>query len=206
MTQYSGSLFVVSAPSGAGKSTLVTALLAQDKGISLSISHTTRAPRPGEVDGREYHFVTEAQFDAIKSQDGFLEFAYVHGNWYGTSRAWIESKMAADEDVLLEIDWQGAEQVMKLIPSAVSVFILPPSMTELERRLRGRGTDSESVIAKRLAAAGTELAQAHQYDYVILNDNFEIASQELSAVIVASRCRFRQQHVRHAKQLAQFGL
>ena len=206
MTKYSGSLFVVSAPSGAGKSSLVNALLNRDSGISLSISHTTRAPRPGEVNGQHYHFVDVASFQAMQAQDGFLEHAHVHGNYYGTSKSWIESKMEADEDVLLEIDWQGAAQVMKLVPSAVSIFILPPSMAELERRLRGRGTDAEEVIIKRLAAAETELAQASMYDYVILNDNFETALDELSAIVVASRCRFVQQHVRHADPFKQFGL
>jgi guanylate kinase len=203
---YSGSLFVVSAPSGAGKSSLVSGLLKQDPGIGLSISHTTRAPRPGEQNGREYHFVDQAHFEEIRQSNGFLEYAEVHGNWYGTSLAWVRSKMAADEDVLLEIDWQGAEQVMKLIPEAVAIFILPPSMNELERRLRGRGTDSEDVIAKRLAAASTELARAHLYDYVILNDDFNVALRELASIVVASRCRFRQQVSRRGEQLKQFGL
>ncbi len=206
MTQYAGSLYIVSAPSGAGKSSLVKALLAQDTGIGLSISHTTRAPRPGEEDGREYHFVSTETFLAMKAANGFLEHAHVHGNWYGTSKAWVASQMQQDRDVLLEIDWQGAKQVMGLVPEGVSIFILPPSMDELERRLRGRGTDSEEVIARRLDAAGQELAQAPGYDYLILNDDFKIALEELKCVVTASRCRFAQQRARHKQQFSNFNI
>ncbi len=204
--EYAGSLFVVSAPSGAGKSSLVAALLQKDQGLSLSISHTTRPARAGESNGQQYHFVDEATFTRMRDADEFLEYAHVHGNWYGTAKQWIASKMAADEDVLLEIDWQGAQQIMKILPQAVSVFIMPPSMAELERRLQGRGTDSAAVITRRLAAAGTELAQASRYDYVILNDDFEVALHELLSIVVASRCRFPQQAVRRGEQLRQFGL
>lgn len=206
MGSYAGSLFIISAPSGAGKSTLVRALLAEDPDIRLSVSHTTRTPRAGERDGEHYHFTDVDSFTAIKDQGDFLEYAHVHGNWYGTSRRWIEQQMSIDQDVLLEIDWQGARQVMKLLPDAVSVFILPPSLTELERRLRGRGTDPEAVIARRMAAAGQELAQAPQYDFVIINDDFQTALQALKSVISSARCRFAQQRARHTPQFQEFGI
>ena len=149
----SGHLYIVTAPSGAGKTTLVRMLLENDSGIRLSISYTTRAPRAGETDGREYHYTDAGTFRSMVDRGEFLEWAEVHGNCYGTSRLWIESEMAAGRDVLLEIDWQGAQQVRKLFPAAIGVFIMPPSMAELERRLVGRGTDSAEVIARRLAAA-----------------------------------------------------
>lgn len=203
---YSGSLFIVSAPSGAGKSSLVKALLDSIEGISLSISSTTRTARPGEEDGVHYHFISEHQFETLREDDGFLEWAHVHGNYYGTSRHWVESEMAADRDVLLEIDWQGAEQVVRKVPNVVSIFILPPSLEELERRLRGRGTDSEAVILKRMGAAQLEIEQARRFDYVILNDNFEQALLELKSIVIASRCRFNQQMARHGDQLKNIGL
>ncbi len=206
MASYAGSLYIISAPSGAGKSTLVKSLLAEDRDIRLSVSHTTRAPRAGERNGEHYHFTDVTTFSAMKDQGDFLEYAHVHGNWYGTSRKFIEQQMAADQDVLLEIDWQGARQVMKLLPEAVSIFILPPSLTELERRLRGRGTDSEEVIARRMAAAGQELAQAPQYDFVIINDDFQTALQGLKSVISSARCRFAQQRARHTPQFEEFGI
>lgn len=205
-SQYSGSLFIVSAPSGAGKSSLVKALLDSIEGISLSISSTTRPARPGEEDGVHYHFISEHQFQALREDDGFLEWAHVHSNYYGTSRQWVESEMAADRDVLLEIDWQGAEQVVRKVPNVVSIFILPPSLEELEKRLRGRGTDSEAVILKRMGAAQLEIEQARRFDYVILNDNFEQALLELKSIVIASRCRFNQQMARHGNQLKNIGL
>lgn len=205
-THYAGSLFIVSAPSGAGKSTLVKALLNNVDGISLSISSTTRPARPGEQNGIDYHFVTPEQFDSARDTDGFLEWAHVHGNSYGTSRQWVESQMAIDKDVLLEIDWQGAEQVVRKIHNVVSIFILPPSLEELERRLRGRGTDSEAVILKRLGAAQLEIEQARRFDYVILNDDFNQALLELKSIVYASRCRFNQQVARHGAQLKSIGL
>lgn len=205
-THYAGSLFIVSAPSGAGKSTLVKALLNNVDGISLSISSTTRPARPGEQNGIDYHFVTPEQFDSVRNADGFLEWAHVHGNSYGTSRQWVESQMAIDKDVLLEIDWQGAEQVVRKIHNVVSIFILPPSLEELERRLRGRGTDSEAVILKRLGAAQLEIEQARRFDYVILNDDFNQALLELKSIVYASRCRFNQQVARHGAQLKSIGL
>jgi guanylate kinase len=205
-THYAGSLFIVSAPSGAGKSTLVKALLNNVDGISLSVSSTTRPARPGEKNGIDYHFVTPEQFDDIRNADGFLEWAHVHGNSYGTSRQWVESQMLIDKDVLLEIDWQGAEQVVRKIHNVVSIFILPPSLEELERRLRGRGTDSEAVILKRLGAAQLEIEQARRFDYVILNDDFNQALLELKSIVYASRCRFNQQMARHGAQLKSIGL
>ncbi|MCQ8897344.1 guanylate kinase [Limnobacter humi] len=203
---YSGSLFIVSAPSGAGKSSLVKALLSEVEGIGLSISNTTRRPRPGEQDGVDYHFISEHQFEAIRDQDGFLEWAHVHGNYYGTSRQWVEGQMATDRDVLLEIDWQGAEQVVRKVSNVVSIFILPPSLEELERRLRGRGTDAEEVILKRMGAAQLEIEQARRFDYVILNDNFDQALLELKSIVYAARCRFNQQMARHGAQLKSIGL
>ncbi|BET25582.1 guanylate kinase [Limnobacter thiooxidans] len=203
---YSGSLFIVSAPSGAGKSSLVKALLAEVQGVGLSISNTTRKARIGEVDGKDYHFISQTEFETIRDEDGFLEWAHVHGNYYGTSRSWVENQMAIDRDVLLEIDWQGAEQVVRKVDNVVSIFILPPSMEELEKRLRGRGTDSEEVILKRMGAAQREIEQATRFDYVILNDDFTQALLELKSIVFASRCRFNQQMARHGAQLKSIGL
>ena len=170
-----GSLFLVSAPSGAGKSSLVNALLAKIPGIALSISTTTRAPRPGEVNGREYHFTTVEEFLAARERGEFLESAEVHGNFYGTSKKWIEDTMAKGGDVLLEIDWQGARQVREHFPEAVSIFILPPSIQALEDRLHKRGQDSEQTITRRLLGAGAEMAHASEFDFVIINSVFENA-------------------------------
>ena len=194
----SGHLYIVTAPSGAGKTTLVRLLLENDPGIRLSISYTTRSPRPGEQDGREYNFVDMATFRAMVGRDEFLEWAEVHGNCYGTSRPWIEAEMAAGRDVLLEIDWQGAQQVRKAFPEAIGVFILPPSLAELENRLTGRGTDSAEVIARRLAAAQDEMRHVVEFDYVIINDALQQALADLLAVVRASRLRLDRQHVRHA--------
>jgi guanylate kinase len=206
LSHYSGSLFIVSAPSGAGKSSLVKALLTEVQGIGLSISHTTRKPRAGETPGKDYHFIHQAEFETIRNQEGFLEWAYVHGNYYGTSMSWLEGQMSIDRDVLLEIDWQGAEQVTQKIDNVVSIFILPPSFEELEKRLRGRGTDSEEVILKRMAAAQLEIEQARRFDYVIVNDDFTQALLELKSIVFASRCRFNQQMARHGVQLKSIGL
>ena len=168
-----GTLFVVAAPSGAGKSTLVNALLEREPSISLSISHTTRPPRPGEQYGRHYYFVERAEFEREVAEGVFLEHAEVHGNFYGTSRTTVAELLEQGRDVLLEIDWQGARQIRKSKPDCVSVFILPPSRAELERRLRGRGSDSAEVIARRLHNSREEIAHAHEFDYVIVNDRFE---------------------------------
>ena len=194
----SGNLFVVAEPSGAGKTTLVRLLLEQESSVHLSISYTTRGPRPGEENGREYHFVDNVEFQAMIARHEFLEWAEVHGNFYGTSQKWIADQLAAGHDVLLEIDWQGAQQVRKLFPQAIGIFILPPSMEELTRRLTGRGTDSADVIARRLAAAQAEMRHVGEFDYVIINDQLAQALEELRAVVRASRLSFGVQRVRHA--------
>ena len=203
---HAGSLFMVSAPSGAGKSSLVNGLLAQEPDLQLSISSTTRAPRPGEVDGREYHFTSSADFLARQQNNEFLESAEVHGNYYGTSRILINQFLQAGTDMLLEIDWQGAQQVQRQFPKAVGIFILPPSIDALEQRLKKRGQDSESVIQKRLLAANGEIAHAPEFEYVIINHDFEIALAELVSIVRATRCRFNQQAARNSGLFAQFNL
>ncbi len=184
-----GNLFIVAAPSGAGKSTLVNAVLAEDCNLTLSVSYTTRAPRPGEVDGREYHFVDLPAFQAMQKRGDFLECAEVHGNHYGTSQKWIADTRSTGRDIVLEIDWQGAQQVRKLFPEAVGIFILPPSMPELERRLRSRGKDSDEAIRQRLHNAREEIEHVGEFDYVIINKDFEHARGDLAAVIRAVRLR-----------------
>ncbi|HUB90205.1 MAG TPA: guanylate kinase [Dyella sp.] len=192
-----GTLFIVAAPSGAGKSTLVNALLAREPGISLSISHTTRPPRPGEQYGRHYYFVERAEFEREVTQGIFLEHAEVHGNFYGTSRKTVQDLLQQGRDVLLEIDWQGATQIRKAKPDVVSVFILPPSRAELERRLRGRGSDSAEVIERRLRNSRGEIAHAHEFDYIIVNDRFEEALDGLQAIVRTVRQRSVLQCLRH---------
>ncbi len=183
----SGNLFIVSAPSGAGKSSLVTALLEKDPAIRLSVSYTTRPPRPGEVDGVHYHFIGMAAFQERLGRGEFLESAEVYGNYYGTSQPWIEAEMASGRDILLEIDWQGAAQVRRLMPEAVSIFILPPSLEALRFRLEGRGTDSAEVIAKRMAAAREDISHALEFDYLVVNDEFDVALADLLAIARARR-------------------
>jgi guanylate kinase len=197
----SGQLFIVSAPSGAGKSSLVKALLERDPAIRLSVSYTTRAPRPGEMDGVHYHFVTREDFLARLERTEFLESAEVYGNFYGTSHPWIESEMAAGRDILLEIDWQGASQVRRLMPQAKSVFILPPSLSELQRRLEGRGTDSAEIIAKRMAAAREDISHAMEFDYLVVNDRFEEALADLLAIARSGRLVMEVQSRRQAQLL-----
>jgi guanylate kinase len=201
-----GNVFMVVAPSGAGKSTLVNALLARDGAIALSVSFTTRAPRPGEEDGREYHFTDVADFLARRARGEFLESAEVHGHHYATSRRWIGERLAEGRDVLLEIDWQGARQVRGVFPQAVGVFILPPSIEALEARLHRRGQDPAPVIARRLLAAGSEIAHAGEFDYVIINENFDRALEQLVAVVASTRLRYASQLARHRQLFAQFGL
>lgn len=184
-----GTLFIVAAPSGAGKSTLVNALLEREPSISLSISHTTRPPRPGELYGRHYYFVEREEFQREVAEGIFLEHAEVHGNFYGTSRKTVQDLLRQGRDVLLEIDWQGAVQVRKAKPDCVGVFILPPSRAELERRLRGRGSDSEEVIERRLRNSRGEIAHAHEFDYIIVNDQFEDALDTLHAIVRTVRQR-----------------
>jgi guanylate kinase len=196
---YTGSMLMVVAPSGAGKSSLVNALLKQDAGIDLSVSFTTRAPRPGEVNGREYNFLSEAEFLARKEAGDFLEWAKVHGNYYGTSKSWIESQMKNGRDVILEIDWQGARQVQAIIPQAIWIFILPPSIQALEDRLLHRAQDDEATIQKRVMAAKEELTHVAEADYLVINDDFETALAELNQVVLASRLRKNSQLVRHQK-------
>jgi len=201
-----GNLFMVVAPSGAGKSTLVNALLEREPGIALSVSYTTRAPRPGERDGREYHFVGVDEFKRRRERGEFLESAEVHGNFYASSRLWIDERMAADGDVLLEIDWQGARQVKAGFASAVGIFVLPPSIEALAERLRKRGQDSEAVIARRLLAAGSEIAHAPEADYVIINENFDVALRQLIAIVTATRLRYASQAARHHDLFAALGI
>ncbi|MFC4528808.1 guanylate kinase [Dyella halodurans] len=198
-----GTLFVVAAPSGAGKSTLVNALLEREPAISLSISHTTRPPRPGELYGRHYYFVERVAFEREVAEGIFLEHAEVHGNLYGTSRTTVSELLEQGRDVLLEIDWQGARQIRQSKPDCVSVFILPPSRAELERRLRGRGSDSAEVIARRLHNSREEIAHAHEFDYVIVNDRFEDALADLQAIVHAVRLRTSLQWQRHEALIAE---
>ena len=197
-----GHLYVVAAPSGAGKTTLVGLLCENDPGIRVSISSTTRAPRPGEAQGREYHFVDVQNFLEMVSRGEFLEWAEVHGNYYGTSKRWIEAQMTAGNDVLLEIDWQGAQQVRKAFPEAVGVFILPPSLEELKARLSGRGTDAPEIIARRIAAARDEMRHVDEFDYVIINDDLQQALGNLNSVVSASRLQYKNQRQRHAALFA----
>jgi len=185
-----GNLYVIAAPSGAGKSTLVKALLAQDPRLQLSVSHTTRSPRGQEQNGREYYFVSPAAFDAMVQADAFVEWAHVHNHRYGTSRQAIEDKIQAGADIVLEIDYQGAMQIKTLFPDAVTIFILPPSWVELRARLEKRGEDSAEVIALRLENAATEMAQAPNFDFVIINDLFERALADLQLVVNAQRLRY----------------
>ncbi len=199
----SGSLFIVSAPSGAGKSSLVQALIEGDPHLRLSVSYTTRAPRPGEENGVHYHFVDRDSFQAMLGRAEFLESAEVYGNWYGTSQPWIEAQMAMGLDILLEIDWQGATQVRRLFPEAVGVFILPPSLRELERRLHGRGQDSAEVIARRLAAAREDMTHALEFDYLVVNDVFDMALADLRAIVRAQRLGVRRQMTRLAPLLGE---
>ena len=193
-----GTLFIVAAPSGAGKSSLVNAVLAREPGIVLSISFTSRAPRPGERHAQHYHFVDRAEFERMIAAGDFFEHALVHGDYKGTARQSVQPQLAAGKDVLLEIDWQGARQVREKVPEAVSVFILPPSRDALEQRMRARGQDSEEVIQRRLAAAREEMSHYAEFDYVIVNEVFATAVAEMCAIFVASRLRRGEQQRRHA--------
>ena len=192
-----GTLFIVAAPSGAGKSSLVNAVLERTPGIALSISYTSRAARPGERHAQHYHFIDAAQFQRMIATGDFFEHALVHGDYKGTARQSVEPQLASGMDVLLEIDWQGARQVRKQLPDALSVFILPPSRQALESRMRSRGQDSEAVIAQRLAAAREEMSHHGEFDYVVVNDDFETAVCEIQAIFLASRLRTPVQEARH---------
>ncbi len=195
---YSGSMILVVAPSGAGKSSLVSALMTTDPTLSLSVSFTTRSPRPGEIEGINYHFISEEEFLSRKEQDDFLEWAFVHGNYYGTSRSWIMDKMEQGQDVILEIDWQGARQIQKIVPQAIWIFILPPSLKTLEERLRDRGQDDEQTIQRRIKAAHDELSHLSEANYLVVNDLFQAALFELRQIISSSRLRTSPQLLRHS--------
>jgi len=192
-----GTLITVTAPSGAGKTTLVRELLRCDSNLRLSVSFTTRAPREGEENGREYHFVETRRFLEMRDNGGFVEWAEVHGNYYGTSSAWLAEQLEEGHDTVLEIDWQGARQVREAFPESMSVFVLPPSLQELENRLRGRGTDSEETIALRLQAALGEMRHVQEFSYVIINSRLPDAVAELAAIVQAGRLRYSNQHKRH---------
>lgn len=198
MTQATGTLYIVSAPSGAGKTTLVKALVEQIDTLKVSVSHTTRAVRPGEVDGLNYHFTSREQFLSQVNEGDFLEHAEVFGNLYGTSQSTVEQTLADGHDLILEIDWQGAQQVRRALPHARSIFILPPSREALQQRLSNRGQDSDEVIAARMALATTEMSHYVEYDYIVINDDFQIALEELKSVLVGNRLTLaRQQAVYH---------
>ena len=197
-----GNLFIITAASGAGKTSLIKALLAKDAHLKLSISHTTRKPRPGEVDGSDYHFVDDASFLRMLGAAQFLESAEVHEARYGTSQAAVDGPLNAGFDVILEIDWQGAEQVRRLYPKAVSIFVLPPSVETLAYRLNTRGQDSRETIAKRVAAAREEMRHVSEFDYVTINDDFAIALQDISAIIRAQRLAIAVQLQRYASLIS----
>ncbi len=184
-----GTLYIISAPSGAGKTSLVRQLVATVPNMQVSVSHTTRPSRPGEVEGRDYHFIDKARFEALAAEGAFLEHACVFGNFYGTARSQVVEKLTAGDDVILEIDWQGARQVLAAMPDSVSVFILPPSQAELERRLRDRKQDSDEVIERRMQEAVSEMSHYAEYDYLIVNDDFDGALADLCAIVRARRLR-----------------
>ena len=197
-----GNLFIVSAPSGAGKTSLVRAMMERLDGVVFSVSHTTRAMRPGEQDGRDYHFIDKATFEVMIAAGDFLEHAKVFDNYYGTASDSVEAQLAAGQDVFLDIDWQGARQVRSAWPGVVSIFILPPSRATLETRLRGRGQDSDEIIARRMQGAVSESAHYEEYEYLIINDDFETAQDELIAIVHAQRLRLIPQARRHRELLA----
>ena len=202
-TASTGNLFVIAAPSGGGKTSLIRALLEREPNLHLSVSYTTRPPRPGEQEGLDYHFVTPERFAELRAVGEFLEHAYVHGNWYATSASWLRAEVAAGHEVLLEIDWQGAAQVRRLIPDSVHVFILPPSMQSLERRLLDRGQDDRATIARRLEAAREEMRHCSDFDYVIINQHFASAVDDLAAIVRTARLRGGRQCVRYKALIAQ---
>ena len=197
---------MIVAPSGAGKSSLVHALLQDEASLKLSLSTTTRSPRPGEVDGKDYRFLAKEEFIRERDAGQFLEWAEVHGHFYGTSRPWIESQMQAGSDVMLEIDWQGAQQIRQIIPEVQWIFIFPPSIEALEERLRKRGQDDEATIQRRLAAAHVELTHAHEADYIVVNDSFEQALVDLKHILASSRLRSGPSMARNPALLERLGV
>ncbi|MDB2619940.1 guanylate kinase [Litoricolaceae bacterium] len=192
-----GQLFVISAPSGAGKTSLVAATIARVSDLTVSVSHTTRSPRPGEVNGRDYHFVDQSEFDALIASQALFEHAQVFGNFYGTSKEAIESQLASGIDVILEIDWQGASQVRMMAPDAVSIFILPPTRDALRERLIGRQQDDSTIIDARMAEADETIEQAPHFDYWVINDDFEMALGQLKSIIISHRQRRPQIQAKH---------
>ncbi|GAB0112420.1 guanylate kinase [Pseudoalteromonas distincta] len=201
MAQNRGNLFILSAPSGAGKSSLINALLKKHTDMKVSVSHTTRSPRPGEEHGVHYHFVSTDEFKALIAKDDFFEWAQVFDNYYGTSKQAIESQLDAGIDVFLDIDWQGAQQVRKIMPSVQTIFILPPSKKELEQRLNNRGQDSADVIAGRMAQAQSETSHYNEYDFVIVNDDFDIALNDIETIVMSQRLTLKAQRNRHQNLL-----
>ncbi len=197
-----GNLFIISAPSGAGKSTLINALLKQDADMQLSVSHTTRSPRPGETNGVQYHFTDVSSFKQLIAEDQFIEWAEVFGNYYGTSKAALADKLAQGIDVFLDIDWQGARQIKQQLPFVTSIFILPRSVEALEQRLNQRGQDSAEVIAGRMAKARDEISHANEYDYWVVNDDLELAVQQFSGIIQSQRLKQQKQAIRQHKLLS----
>jgi guanylate kinase len=196
-----GTLFTISAPSGAGKTSLVAALLNEMDNIGVSVSHTTRSSRPGEENGVNYHFVSHAEFQTMLENNDFLEHAQVFDNFYGTSQHWVKQSLNQGEDVILEIDWQGAEQVRRLMPDTVSIFILPPSKQTLQQRLTQRGQDDDSIIARRMADAVAEMSHYLESDYLVINDDFQTALAELKAIVTSQRLRLQAQRQRHTQLL-----
>lgn len=201
MAQTRGNLFILSAPSGAGKSSLIGALLKKHSDMKVSVSHTTRSPRPGEENGVHYHFVSVDEFKALIEKNDFFEWAQVFDNYYGTSKQAIESQLDAGIDVFLDIDWQGAQQVRKIMPSVQTIFILPPSKAELEQRLNNRGQDSADVIASRMAKAQSETSHFNEYDFVIVNDDFDTALGDIETIVMAQRLTLSAQEIRNKKLL-----
>ncbi|MFT5313063.1 MAG: guanylate kinase [Paraglaciecola sp.] len=209
MTQILGNLFILAAPSGAGKSSLIKALLdkhqtsnTHNNAMQVSVSHTTRAPRPGEQQGLHYHFVSREAFQALIEKDAFFEWAEVFGQYYGTSKIVIEQTLRQGKDVFLDIDWQGARQVKAQIPDTATIFVAPPSKEELHRRLTERGQDTEDVIAKRMAKAVAEISHYHEFDFVVVNDDFNAALGELDAIVTSRRLRKEKQLIRHQSLFA----
>ncbi len=197
MAQTRGNLFILSAPSGAGKSSLINALLKKHTDMKVSVSHTTRAPRPGENNAEHYHFVSVDEFKALIAKDDFFEWAQVFDNYYGTSKQAIEEQLAAGIDVFLDIDWQGARQVREIMDDVKTIFILPPSKQELEQRLNNRGQDSAEIIAGRMAQAQSETSHYNEYDYVVVNDDFDTALSDLETIVIAQRLTLKAQVARH---------